>query len=237
LRSFVAYEFFKKYVKIFEEVFLVNSNDSNCIIQKINFKNMLVNQFNFRVLIVVLSLFLSAGCARKVVTRIDPNQQVDLSGRWNDTDSKLTAEAMMKDVLARPWLTNFTKAKGKQPVVIVGIISNKTDEYIQPETFINDIQRELINSGMVRVVQNSVLREAMRKERGDQQQFASQETAKKFGKELGADFMMFGTVINTPDQEGKRKLNVYQVDLTFADMETNELVWSGNKKIKKYITN
>ncbi|HRH34458.1 MAG TPA: penicillin-binding protein activator LpoB [Catalimonadaceae bacterium] len=187
------------------------------------------------VLLLVASLF--GGCAKKVVTRIDPNQQVDLSGRWNDTDSKLTAEAMMKDVLSRPWLTNFTKAKGKQPVVIVGIISNKTDEYIQPETFINDMQRELINSGMVRIVQNSVLREAMRKERGDQQQFSSPETAKKFGKELGADFMMFGTLINTPDQEGKRKLNVYQVDLTLADMETNELVWSGNKKIKKFITN
>ena len=182
-------------------------------------------------------IIFGGGCARKVVTRLDANQQVDLSGRWNDTDSKLTAEAMMKDVLARPWLSNFTKAKGKQPVVIVGIISNKTDEYIQPETFINDVQRELINSGMVRIVQNSVLREAMRKERGDQQQFSSQETAKKFGKELGADFMMFGTVINTPDQEGKRKLNVYQIDLTFADMETSELVWSGNKKIKKYITN
>lgn len=185
----------------------------------------------------ILVFILLAGCAKKTVTRIDANQQVDLSGRWNDTDSRLTAEAMMKDVLSRPWLTNFTKAKGKQPVVIVGIISNKTDEYIQPETFINDIQRELINSGMVRIVQNSVLREAMRKERGDQQQFSSPETAKKFGKELGADFMMFGTVINTPDQEGKRKINVYQMDLTLADMETNELVWSGNKKIKKFITN
>jgi len=198
---------------------------------------MTFNKIYFRILVFSAFILFSAGCARKVVTRIDPNQQVDLSGRWNDTDSKLTAEAMMKDVLSRPWLTNFTKAKGKQPVVIVGIISNKTDEYIQPETFINDIQRELINSSMVRVVQNSVLREAMRKERGDQQQNASMETAKKFGKELGADFMMFGTVINTPDQEGKKKLNVYQVDLTFADMETNELVWSGNKKIKKYITN
>ena len=195
------------------------------------------NQLKFKSFVLLFALATIFGCAKKVVTRIDPNQQVDLSGRWNDTDSKLTAEAMMKDVLARPWLTNFTKAKGKQPVVIVGIISNKTDEYIQPETFINDIQRELINSGMVRIVQNSVLREAIRKERGDQQQFASQETAKKFGKELGADFMMFGTVINTPDQEGKRKLNVYQVDLTLADMETNELVWSGDKKIKKYITN
>jgi len=198
---------------------------------------MILNNMYFKVLSFSIFMAVSVGCARKVVTRIDPNQQVDLSGRWNDTDSKLTAEAMMKDVLSRPWLTNFTKAKGKPPVVIVGIISNKTDEYIQPETFINDIQRELINSGMVRVVQNSVLREAMRKEKGDQQQFASQETAKKFGKELGADFMMFGTLINTPDQEGKKKLNVYQVDLTFADLETNELVWSGNKKIKKYITN
>ena len=189
--------------------------------------------------LLLISLALTFGCIapRKTVTRLDPNQQVDLSGRWNDTDSKLTAEAMMKDVLARPWLSNFTKAKGKQPIVIVGIISNKTDEYIQTETFISDIQRELINSSMVRIVQNSELREAMRKERGDQQQFSSQETAKKFGKELGADFMLFGTVINTPDQDGNRKINVYQVDLTLADLETNELVWSGNKKIKKYITN
>lgn len=191
----------------------------------------------FHIFGLFLLIVLFGACARKTVTRIDPNQQVDLSGRWNDTDSKLTAEAMMKDVLARPWLSNFNRAKGKQPVVIVGIVSNKTDEYIQPETFINDMQRELINSGMVRVVQNSVLREAMRKERGDQQQFASQETAKKFGKELGADFMLFGTIISMPDQEGRRKLNVYQVDITLADMETNELVWSGNKKIKKYITN
>jgi PBP1b-binding outer membrane lipoprotein LpoB len=37
--------------------------------------------------------------------------------------------------------------------------------------------------------------------------------------------------------QGKRRLNVYQVDLQLADMETNEVVWIGNKKIKKYITN
>jgi uncharacterized protein (TIGR02722 family) len=202
---------------------------------KINMKR--YNFLTTSTLVLFSILVLAGGCAKKTVTRIDPNKQVDLSGRWNDTDSKLTAAEMVKDVLGRPWLLNFSKAKGKQPVVIVGIISNKTDEYIQPETFINDIQRELINSGSVRIVQNAVLREAIRKERGDQQQFASQETAKKFGKELGADFMMFGTIINTPDQEGKRKLNVYQVDLTLADMETNELVWSGQKINKKYITN
>jgi hypothetical protein len=95
-------------------------------ITNLKFENrlfMTLKKMYFRSLVFTAFILFSASCARKVVTRIDPNQQVDLSGRWNDTDSKLTAEAMMKDVLSRPWLTNFTKAKGKQPVVIVGIMS------------------------------------------------------------------------------------------------------------------
>ena len=174
-------------------------------------------------------------CQRKTVTRLNPDQQVDLSGRWNDTDSRLVAEEMVKDALARPWHSNFQASKNKQPVVIVGIIQNKTEEYITTETFISDIQREFINTGTVRVVQNSVLREAIRKERGDQQQFASVETQKKFGKELGADYMMFGTVSSITDQEGRKQVIFYQVDLSLADMETNEIVWIGTKKIKKFV--
>jgi PBP1b-binding outer membrane lipoprotein LpoB len=89
----------------------------------------------------------------------------------------------------------------------------------------------------VRVVQNSELREAIRRERGEQQEFASPETQKKFGRELGADFMMFGTLNSIVDAQGKKKAVFYQTNLELADMETNELVWVGEKKIKKFITN
>ncbi len=191
-----------------------------------------------KVLVATLATLLavSSACNRQV-TRIDPNTVTDISGRWNDTDSKLVAKAMIEDVLARPWRSNFATKKGKTPTVIVGIITNRSSEHIEAETFIKDIQMEFINSGTVRVVQNSVLREAIRKERGDQQTFSDPATVKKFGKELGADYMMFGYINSTEDAYKRNKVVSYKVNLELADMETNELVWLGNKEIKKAIKN
>ena len=175
-------------------------------------------------------------CTR-TVTRVDADKQIDLSGRWNDTDSRLVAEEMTKDMLNRPWRTDFEKVKGKKPVFIVGVITNKSHEHIEAETFIKNIERECVNTGLVRVVQNSELRERMRIERADQQQFSSPETTKKWGREMGADYMLFGTINSIVDTYNKKQVTYYQINLELADMETNELVWIGEKKIKKYITN
>ena len=109
-----------------------------------------------------LALFTLTDCAR-TVTRIDADKQVDLSGRWNDTDSKLVAQEMIKDVLARQWRENFFNKTNKKPTVIIGIISNKSSEFIEAETFVKDIEKEFINSGMVRVVQSSTFREKLRR--------------------------------------------------------------------------
>lgn len=187
---------------------------------------------------IAIALLLSA-CVNKsrTVTRIDPTEQIDLSGRWNDTDSRLVAEEMIKDALNRPWRSEFHAKNNKRPVVIVGIIQNKSHEHIAAETFIKDIEREFINTATVRVVQNAEFREKMREERDDQQTFASPETQKRFGRELGADFMMFGTINSIVDQYGRQKTVTYQINLELADMETNEIVWIGDKKIKKLINN
>ncbi|MEK7067399.1 MAG: penicillin-binding protein activator LpoB, partial [Patescibacteria group bacterium] len=87
-----------------------------------------------------------AACSSKV-RRIDTKEVTDLSGRWNDTDSRLVSEEMIKDVMSRPWIDNFQSAKGKQPTVIVGTVANKSHEHINTQTFIKDLDRELINSG------------------------------------------------------------------------------------------
>ena len=195
-------------------------------------------QYLSKIAFILLALMVTAGCAKKTVTRIDPDKQTDLSGRWNDTDSKLVSEEMVNQVLGERWLADFQrKNPGKRPVIIVGMIQNKSHEHIASETFIKDIQRSFINDSRVRVVQNSELREAIRRERGDQQEFASPETQKKFGRELGADFMMFGNINSIVDSYGKKKTVFYQTNLELADIETNELVWIGEKKIKKFIEN
>jgi penicillin-binding protein activator len=176
-------------------------------------------------------------CAQHTVTRVDPGKQIDLSGRWNDTDSKLVAQEMTKDVLGRPWRETFFNKTNKKPTVIVGVVTNKSSEHIEADVFIKDIEREFVNSGMVRLVQNSEFREKVRQERADQGQYASPETAKKWGKELGADFMMFGTINSVTDVYNKKKVMFYKVNLELTDMETNEIVWIGDKEIKKFVEN
>lgn len=184
----------------------------------------------------VLAVVVLASCNRQV-TRINPDQQVDLSGRWNDTDSKLVAEEMIQDVTGRPWHNNFKIENDRKPVVIVGYVQNKSSEHIESETFIKDIEREFINSGFVRVVSNSEFREKLREERAEQGEFASPETQAKWGKELGADFMMFGVITAVTDSYKKEKVVSYKVNLELVDIETNEKVWLGDKEIKKYIKN
>jgi len=186
--------------------------------------------------IAVLIFFVMA-CSQRTVTRVSPDQQIDLSGRWNDTDSKLVAQEMISDVLNRPWKGDFTQTKNRKPVVIIGIISNKTSEHIESETFIKDMEREFINSGMVRVVENSEFREKVREERAQQGEFASLETQARWGKELGADYMIFGVMTSITDSYKKEKVVSYKVNLELVSIETTEKVWIGDKEIKKYIRN
>lgn len=195
------------------------------------------NILSLSILLVLASAILFNSCARRTVERVDPNETIDLSGRWNDTDSRLVAQEMVKDVLARPWLTEFKTTEGRPPRIIVGMVLNKSHEHISAETFITDIERELLNSGLVKLVAGKEFREEVREERGDQQEFADPETAAKWKKELGADFMMQGTINSIVDQYRKEKTVTYQIDLMLTNLETNEKVWIGDKKIKKYIEN
>src|SRR5688500_13736159 len=67
------------------------------------------------------------GCGHETkVTRVDTGIVTDLSGRWNDTDSQMVAEALVKEALANPWLGKFSKSKNREPVVIVGTVLNKS---------------------------------------------------------------------------------------------------------------
>ena len=183
----------------------------------------------------LLLISLAIGCAKKV-TRVDTNSDIDLSGRWNDADSRRVAESLSESVLNSQWRENFVRRHNRKPVVIVGLITNKSHEHIEPETFIKDIEKEFVRSGLVRLVQHNEFREKLRQERANQQDFASPDAQKRWGAELGADYMMFGTINSIVDSEGRKQVTFYQTDLELADLESNEIVWIDGKKIKKYIT-
>lgn len=186
--------------------------------------------------LIILSLILfSCTSTSEKVSRVDAEYEIDLSGRWNDTDSRSVSNELTADMLGRPWLDYFREENGRRPVVIVGSIRNMSSEHINVLTFVKDMERELINSGAMKVVASRDERDDLRDEKEDQQSFATLDSAKKLAQETGADLMLIGSIVTISDRDDDLKVIYYQVDLELVDLQSNEKVWIGSKKHKKII--
>jgi penicillin-binding protein activator len=189
-----------------------------------------------RRLIPLLCLALAACGPAKTVSRIDANSVTDLSGRWNDTDSRLVANALIEQSLQSGWHRRFRESRGgKNPSVMVGAFRNKSTEYITILTFTRDLERAFVNSGDVDVIAGKGERDELRAERQDQQQNAAADTRAKVAMEQGAHFMLQGDVQTIEDMEGRERIMYYQIDATLINLETNQKTWVGQHKIKKYM--
>jgi hypothetical protein len=188
----------------------------------------------------LLTMFIIAviitGCvSTPSVSRLATDEVIDLSGRWNDTDSRLTAEYMIDSLLGGRWLGKFRDVEGRDPVVIVGYIGNRSSEHIETRTFTKDIERELVNSGEVTFVASSDERLQLRDEKLDQQGNATEESMAALAAETGADVILIGTFTTQTDAVSGKKVTLYTVDMEMIDIETNQKIWIDSKDIKKYI--
>ena len=189
-----------------------------------------------RALAVLALLILASGCWTKRVTRIEPSAVTDLSGRWNDTDSRLVANQLVEQTLGAGWAKRYTDTHGGEaPTIVVGTFSNRTLEHIAVGTFVKDIEKALISTGSARVVASGAERGELRGERMDQQQNARADTRARQGQEVGARYMLAGDLQAIEDVEGRERVMFYQVDASLIDLETNAKVWVGQHKIKKYV--
>lgn len=194
-----------------------------------------MNGKTFLAVLVAVSVMVAAGCGR-TVTRTDPGTVTDLSGWWNDTDARMIADSMIETCLAGRWLTDFgSEFRGDRPVIVIGSVLNRTTEHISTDVFMNEIERAFIETGYIDVVSARTERGEVRDERRDQEMFASPETAASFGRELGADYIMMGTIDSIIDESGDTRAVYYTVSLELTDVETIQKVWMGNQEIKKII--
>lgn len=181
-------------------------------------------------------LVLLCACSRSV-SRVNPDTQIDLSGRWNDTDSRMVADQMIFDLFNSDSFQKYAKEKGRKPVIIVGFIKNKTAEHIDANNYVKKFEVVIHNSGIAELVESDDFRDKLRTERADQQDFAASSTISQWGKETGADLMLFGEMNSETDTYNKKRVVNYVTTLFLTDMETNKRVWYGQREIKKFVKN
>ncbi|MGE4453645.1 MAG: penicillin-binding protein activator LpoB [Sphaerochaeta sp.] len=190
----------------------------------------------FVLFLILISFFLISCQSAVSVSRISSDTDIDLSGNWNDTDIRIVAEALVDSSLASPWINQYKMANpGENPVVIVGTFLNRSSEHIDTSIIAKRYEMALINSGKVDMVADQSFRASVREEREEQQYFASEETAKALGKEIGADYLLQGAVRTNLDQSAGQMVRTYYVSAELIDIETNKKVWVGEETIKKLI--
>ncbi|PIE19523.1 MAG: penicillin-binding protein activator LpoB [Proteobacteria bacterium] len=191
--------------------------------------------------VLALGAILAAGCyptgpSGPRVTRLKADTQADISGNWNDTDANLVAKAMITDCLSRPWAAKHKAKTGKNPVVKLYPIRNRTSEHIGTKFFTKQVEMELVNSGNVGVVAASDETSAARAERRDQGRHASDLTKKENQNEQGSDYVLNGWIIAKTDAAGGKAVRAYLVTMELVNVETQQKVWMKVHRVKKYIS-
>lgn len=179
---------------------------------------------------------LTACAPQRQVTRVEPDRVIDVDYRFNDTDARSIYVAMVDEALKRPWIDNhLAENQGRRPVVIVGPVTNATQDVIDTKMITTDIERELINSGRVRFVAMKDQRDAIREEREQGQEWSRPETRKRMKYELGADYIVLGRIMDDKPRtlSGRGGVSYFKCNLEIIDLESNEKVWIGTKEIKK----
>jgi uncharacterized protein (TIGR02722 family) len=171
------------------------------------------------------------------VTRVAPDTQIDLSGRWNDSDSRMVADKMISELMTSERFKEYAKEKGRKPAIVVGLIRNKTSEHIDADTYIKKLEVALYNSKVAEVVESEEFRDKLRQERAQQQDFADPATVAQWGKEIGANLMLFGEMTSETDTSNKKRVVNYITTLYLTDIETGKRVWYGQQEIKKFVKN
>jgi uncharacterized protein (TIGR02722 family) len=190
---------------------------------------------------VAAAFSLTACGGNRTVERTDAssNKGGDLSGYWNDIDANLVSSEMIQDCMARPWASDHqASAGGKKPVVkLMGVIKRTDDRNVNEQYFTKRLEREMLNSGKVRVVAAEGQDNINAAERARQSQHASDATVKSQGNEVGADYTL-QTVVNSQNETdgAGHSVRAYLVNMELVNVGTNEKVWIGEKTIRKIVS-
>ena len=186
----------------------------------------------------VLAVAVLAGCGGTKVANVDPRTEGYITGRWNDSDARAVAEDLIPECLGSPWLPEFRGQHGdERPRILIADIENNTSEHLNTDVFMNELQRVIINSGVVRFVADEAVREDLMREVEWQRGMAegggvSDDVDRGVS---GADFVMRGVVNSIVDQAGQSAIVYYKVDLSLTDLRNWEKVWIGTAERKHLV--
>lgn len=162
----------------------------------------------------------------------DATAEETLNTDFGSTDLQLIAAKMVDDLLVFPPMTEVTSKK--RPVLFIDTIKNKTTEHIDMESITDTIQSKLINSGKYRFIDMAQIGKIKAQlAHQNKSGLVDNATAISIGKQIGAEYMIYGTMASITKREGNAKDVYYKFTLKLLHLETGIVEWSNEKEIRK----
>lgn len=177
------------------------------------------------------SALLLAGCASKV-NYGDATDVETVTIDFGSTDLQMIANQMVDDLLTFPPVVQLTQQR--RPVVFVDQVQNRTTEHIDTESVTDSIRTRLIQSGKFRFVDMKVV-ERVRQQFDFQLEsgMVDPATAVTMGRQIGAEFMLYGALTSIVKRSGKTQDVYYKFTLNLMNLDSGIIEWSSEKEIRK----
>ena len=183
----------------------------------------------------VLALGLSACSSNPTVSYTNPNAVDTTTTNFGSTDLQTTTAQMVDSMLSSPQVTQLTA--NAQPVIFIGGMTNNTSDIIDTSALTDAISTRLINSGKFQFVDMSQVN-AVKAQLNYQQSsgMVDQKTAVAIGQQIGAQFMLYGTISSIVQQNNSQQSAYYQITMKLLNLRTNVITWQGEQQIRKVET-
>lgn len=191
----------------------------------------------FVVAVLALSL-LATSCGGFKAKRVDANESdekgLGITDNWMSADTTQAITDIIKQMKAHP---GFGKMKSRHgtPKVFIAEVQNQTSEAYFP---IGDLNDELLNelslSGEFELVDQAAREKILGEITYQNDGMVDPATAKKIGKQTGADVMIFGNVYMKPEKRDGKTIKEYSVNIRMTDIEKATELLRTRTKVFKY---
>jgi len=181
----------------------------------------------------LLSLFIFSTSCTVSTRTVSPDEELTYDETYTFADKKKIVKALVESLTTKPPLASATD----RPIIIVYGIANRTSEHISTSGISDEIRKEILATGKARFV-NKEQRENIISETDYQQSGrVTNETKIRLARQLGAKYMLTGTLRSIEKEEGtqvrlkKRSYIYYSLNLELTDLETSLIEWADSVEL------
>ncbi|BDM63465.1 penicillin-binding protein activator LpoB [Shewanella sp. NFH-SH190041] len=182
-------------------------------------------------LIFVLTAVIGLTACQSKVEYGDANEVETVNEHFGSADLQAITAKMVDSMLEFPPVQSLS---AQRPVIFVDGIKNKTSEHIDTESVTDSISTKLLRSGKFRFIDMTRV-DAVRKQLDYQHNsgMVDPSTAIRFGRQIGAQYMLYGNLSSIVKQAGGTKDVYYKMTMRLMDLDTGLIEWSDEKEIRK----